>query len=59
MKVVINRCYDKSMNTKDIINAFDFITFTNEFKYLGYAISYDLDDYSDISLRIIKKLIKL
>ena len=58
METIINRCYDTSMCTKEIIDDFGFITFTKEFKYLGSVISYDLDEYSDISLRI-KKLIKL
>ena len=54
MKIIINRCYDKSMSTKDIKDDFGFITFSREFTYLGYVISYDLDAYSDISLRIKK-----
>ena len=54
MKTIINRCYDKSMSTKDIKDDFGFITFTRVFKYLGSMISYELDDYSDISLRIKK-----
>ena len=58
MKTIINGCYDKSTSTNDIIDDFGFTTFTTEFKYLGSVISYDFDDYSDISLRI-KKLIKL
>ena len=58
MKTIINRCYDKSTSTNDIIDDFGFTTFTKEFKDLESVISYDLDDYSDISLRI-KKLIKL
>ena len=57
MKTIINRCYDKSMSTNDI-DDFGFTTFTKEFKDLESVISYDLDEYSDISLRI-KKLIKL
>ena len=51
---MINRCYEKSMSTKDIKDDFGFITFTRVFKYFGYMITYDLDDYSDISLRIKK-----
>ena len=54
MKTIINRCYDKSLSTKDIIDDFGIITFTKEFKYLESVILYDLDDYSDISLRILK-----
>ena len=46
------------MSTKDIIEDFVFITYTKEFTYLGSVISSDLDDYSDISLRI-KNLTKL
>ena len=42
------------MSTKDIKDNFGFITFTRVFKYLGSMISYELDDYSDISLRIKK-----
>ena len=42
------------MSTKDIIDDFVFITFTKEFMYLGSVISYDLGDYSAISLRIKK-----
>ena len=42
------------MSTKDIKGDFGFITFTREFTYLGSVISYDLDDFSDISLRIKK-----
>ena len=57
MKTIINRCYDKFMSTNDI-DDFGFTTFTKEFKDLESVISYDLDEYSDISLRI-KKLIKL
>ena len=52
MKTIINRCYDKYMSTKDIIDDFGFITFAREFKYLGSVISYDLDDSSGICLRI-------
>ena len=58
MKTIINGCYDKSTSTNDIIDDFGFTTFTKEFKDLESVISYDLDNYSDISLRI-KKLIKL
>ena len=54
MKIIINRCYNKSMSTKDIEDDFGFISFTREFTYLGSVISYDLDDFSDISLRIKK-----
>ena len=49
MKTIINRCYDKSMSTNDI-DDFGFTTFTKEFKDLESVISYDLDEYSDISL---------
>ena len=42
------------MSTKDIKDYFDFITFIREFTYLGSMVSYDLDDFSDISLRIKK-----
>ena len=52
MKTIINRCYDKYMSTKDIIDDFGFITFARDFKYLGSVISYDLDDSSGICLRI-------
>ena len=34
MKTIINRCYDKFMSTKDIIDDFGVISFTREFKYL-------------------------
>ena len=44
METIINRCYDKSMCTKEIIDDFGFITFTKEFKYLGSVISYEFDD---------------
>ena len=54
MNVILNRCYDKSMNTKNIIGDFGFIPFTKEFKYLGSIVSSDLDDYTDISFRIKK-----
>ena len=54
MKVILNRCYDKSIYTKDIIGAFGFISFTKEFRYLSSIVSYDLDDYADISFRIEK-----
>ena len=54
MKIIINRCYDKSMSTKEIKDDFGFITFTREFTYLGSVISYDLDAFSDISVRIKK-----
>ena len=47
------------MSTKDIKDDFGFITFTREFKYLRSMITYDLDDYSDISLRIKNKLSNL
>ena len=47
------------MSTKDIKDDFGFITFTREFKYLRSVITYDLDDYSDISLRIKNKLSNL
>ena len=42
------------MSTKDIKDYFSFITFTREFTYLGSVVLCDLDDYSDISLRIKK-----
>ena len=58
MKIIINRCYDKSTSTKDIKDDFGFITFTRKFTYLGSMISYDLDDFSDVILRI-KNLTKL
>ena len=58
MKAIINTCYVKSINNKDIIKYFGFIAFTIEFKYLGSVISHDLDDCSKICLRI-KQLIKL
>ena len=54
MKNLINRCNEKCKSTKDIIDDFGFITLTREFKYLGSIISYNVDDYSDISLRIKK-----
>ena len=46
------------MSTKDIKDYFDFITFIREFTYLGSMVSYDLDDFSDVILRI-KNLTKL
>ena len=42
------------MSTKDIKDDFGFITFIRVFKYFESMISYKLDDYSDISLRIKK-----
>ena len=54
MKIILNRCYDKSKYTEDIIGDFGFISFTKEFTYLGYIVSYDLDDYADITSRIRK-----
>ena len=54
MKIILNRCYDKSIYTEDIIGDFGFISFTKEFTYLGYIVSYDLDDYADITSRIRK-----
>ena len=40
LKIIINRCYDKSMSTKDIKDDFGFISFTREFTYLRSMISY-------------------
>ena len=54
MKIILNRCYDKSKYTEDIIGDFGFISFTKEFTYLGYIVAYDLDDYADITSRIRK-----
>ena len=54
MKVIINRCYDESKYTEDIIGDFGFISFTKEFTYLSFIVSYDLDDYPDITSRIKK-----
>ena len=42
------------MSTIDIKDDFGFITFTREFTYLGSMFSYNLDDFSDIILRIKK-----
>ena len=41
--------------TGNVINDFGFITIPKESKYLGSMISYNLDDYFDINLRIGKK----
>ena len=54
MKIILNKCYDKSKYTKDIICDFGFISFTKNFTYLGSIVSYDLDDYTDITSRIKK-----
>ena len=54
MKVIINRCYDESKYTEDIIGDFSYISFTKSFTYLGSIVSYDLDDYADITSRIKK-----
>ena len=54
MKIILNRCYDKSKYTEDIIGDFGFISFTKELTYLGFIVSYDLDDYADITSRIKK-----
>ena len=43
------------MYTKNIIGDFGFISFTEKIKYLGSVVSYDLDDYVDISFRIKKQ----
>ena len=48
------KCYDRSTDTKKIIGYFGFISFTKEFKYLGSVVSFDRDDYADISFRIKK-----
>ena len=57
MKIILKRCYDKSIYTKDIISDFSFISFTKGFRYLGFILSYDLADYADIIFRI--KQVKL
>ena len=54
MKIILNRYYDKSKCTDDIIGDFGFISFTKEFTYLGSIVSYDLDDYADVTSRIKK-----
>ena len=54
MKVILDRCYDKSKYTEDVIGDFGFISFTKIFTYLGSIVSYDLDDYADITSRIKK-----
>ena len=38
------------MCTKDIKDSFGFISFTRDFTYLESVISYDLDDFFDISI---------
>ena len=38
-KIILNRCYDKSKYTEDLIGDFDFISFTKEFTYLGSIVS--------------------
>ena len=48
MNIILNRCYDKSKYTKDIIGDFGFISFTKNCTYLGSIVSYDLNDYADI-----------
>ena len=55
MKIILNRCYDKSKYTEDIIGDFGFISFTKEFTYLGSILSYDLDYYVDITSGIKKR----
>ena len=50
--MILNRYYDKSKYTEDIIGDFGFISFTKEFTSLGFIASYDLDDYTDIASRI-------
>ena len=54
MKIILNRCYDKSKYTEDIIGDFGLISFTKELTYLGFIVSYNLDDYADITSRIKK-----
>ena len=54
MKIILNRCSNKSKYTEDIIGDFGFISFTKFFTYLGSIVSYDLDDYADITSRIKK-----
>ena len=53
IKVIINRCYENSTNTKKT-GDFVFITFTKVFKYLSSIVSYDPDDYADMNFRIKK-----
>ena len=54
MKIILDRCYDRSKYTEDRIGYFGFISFTIAFTYLGSIVSYDLDDYADITSRIKK-----
>ena len=58
--MILNRYYDKSKYTEDIIgdSDFGFISFAKEFTYLSSIVSYDFDDYADITFRI-KKQAKL
>ena len=51
---IVNKYYDKSKQTKNIINNFGFMFFTKYFKYLGSWVSYNLDDTYVIISRIIK-----
>ena len=44
-----------STNINKIIGDFRFITFTKEFRYSNYVISYDLDDYANILTSEYKK----
>ena len=52
VKYIVEKYYDKSKQTKDIVNDFGFISFTKSFKYLGSWISYDFDDRYNIESRI-------
>ena len=54
MQIILNRCYDKSKYTEDMIGDFGFTSFTKTFKYLDSIVYYDLDDYADITSRIKK-----
>ena len=52
IKVILNRCYDKSIYTKNIKCDFGLISLTKEFRYSGSIILFDSNDYDDIRFRI-------
>ena len=54
IKVILNRCYDKSIYTKNIKCDFGLISLTKEFRYSGSIILFNSNDYADIRFRIKK-----
>ena len=54
MKVILNRCYDKSIYTTNIKCDFGLISLTKEFRYSGSIILFDSNGYADIRFRIKK-----